>query len=129
MTTSWPTSAAKLERGLLAGTVWRSGRELLVVQYWTSFEALDDWARDHSLPHRPAWQRFLREALSGRVDDPALGLWHETYLVAPGTWEGVYMQVPPTGAGAAGPVLDMGAKGSARDRLRRMRRRAEQGED
>lgn len=108
------------ERGLLAGKVWRSGRELLAVQYWSSFEALDDWARDHGLPHRPAWQRYLREAMT----DPALGLWHETYLAAPGTWEGVYMQVPPTGAGAAGPVLDMGAtKGSARDRLRQVRRR------
>ena len=117
--------AAHPERGLLAGKVWRSGRELLAVQYWTSFEALDDWARDHSLPHRPAWQRYLREALSDRADDPALGLWHETYLAVPGAWEGIYVQMPPTGVGAAGPVLDMGAtKGSARDRLRQVRRRA-----
>jgi len=112
--------AAHPERGLLAGRVWRSGRELLAVQYWTSFEALDGWARDHGLPHRPAWQRYLREAMT----DPALGLWHETYLASPGTWEGVYVQMPPTGAGAAGRVVDLGAtRGSARDRLRQFRRR------
>ena len=113
--------AAHPERGLLAGQVYRSGRTLLAVQYWTSFEALDAWARDHRLPHRPEWQRYLREALT----DPSLGLWHETYLATPGTWEGVYMHMPPWGVGAAGDVIDMGAtKGSARDRLRERRKRS-----
>jgi len=107
-------------RGFLAGGVYRSGRRLIAVQYWDSFDALDEYARDHGLPHRRAWQRYLREAL----DDPALGLWHETYLASPGTWEAVYVNMPPWGLGAAGGLEAMQAdKGSARDRLRQLRRR------
>jgi Domain of unknown function (DUF4188) len=113
--------AAHPERGLLAGRVYRSGRTLLAVQYWASFDALDAWARDHSLPHRPQWQRYLREASR----DASLGLWHETYLATPGTWEGVYVHMPPWGIGAAGEVADMRAtRGSARDRLRERRKRS-----
>jgi Domain of unknown function (DUF4188) len=90
------------------------------VQYWDSFDALDEYARDCGLPHRGAWQRYLREAL----DDPAVGLWHETYLASPGTWEAVYVNMPPWGLGAAGELEAMQAnKGSARDRLHQLRRR------
>jgi hypothetical protein len=107
-------------RGFLAGSVYRTGRSVIAVQYWDSFDALDEYARDHALPHRGAWQRYLREAL----DDPAVGLWHETYLASPGTWEAVYVNMPPRGLGAAGELEAMQAnKGSARDRLRQLRRR------
>ena len=106
-------------RGFVAGHVYRSGRTLLAVQYWESFEALDAYARDHALPHRRAWQRYLRVAL----DDPAMGLWHETYLVEPGRWEGVYVNMPPWGLGATGDLLEMRTtRGSARDRLHQRHR-------
>jgi hypothetical protein len=109
------------ERGFLAGRVYRTGRTLVAVQYWASFETLDAWARDHALPHRPSWQRYLREALA----DPSVGLWHETYLAAPGTWEGVYMNMPPWGLGAGADLIEMQAtKGSARARLREQRKRS-----
>jgi hypothetical protein len=109
------------ERGFLAGHVYRLGRTLVAVQYWTSFEALDAWARDHALPHRGPWQTYLREALH----DPAVGLWHETYLAGPGTWEGVYVNMPPWGLGQGGDAVEMQAtKGSARERLREQRRRS-----
>jgi hypothetical protein len=107
-------------RGFLAGSVYRTGRSVIAVQYWDSFDALDEYARDHALPHRGAWQRYLREAL----DDPAVGLWHETYLASSGTWEAVYVNMPPRGLGAAGELEAMQAnKGSPRDRLRQLRRR------
>jgi hypothetical protein len=105
---------ARPAQGFLAGRVYRAGRTLIAVQYWESFEALDGYARDHSLPHRPAWQRYLREALN----DPTVGLWHETYLAEPGTWEGVYVNMPPWALGAGADLLEMQAtKGSARERL------------
>jgi hypothetical protein len=113
------------ERGFLTGGVYRAGRTLIAVQYWESFDALDAYARDHGLPHRRAWQRYLREAL----DDPTMGLWHETYLADPGTWEGVYINMPPWGLGAGADLLEMGStKGSARDRLHQARRRGERGD-
>jgi hypothetical protein len=104
--------------GFLASRVYLGGRTLVAVQYWESFDALDAYARDHALPHRPAWQRYLRLAL----DDPAMGLWHETYLVEPGTWEGVYVNMPDWGLGAATELREMQAtRGSARDRLHQQR--------
>ncbi len=107
-------------RGFLAGQVYRAGRTLIAVQYWESFDALDDYARDHALPHRRAWQRYLREAL----DDPAMGLWHETYLADPGSWEGIYVNMPPWGLGAGAELSEMQAnRGSARERLRQQRKR------
>ncbi len=107
-------------RGFLAGQVYRARRTLIAVQYWESFDALDAYARDHGLPHRRAWQRYLREAL----DDPAMGLWHETYLAEPGTWEGVYLNMPPWGLGAGTDLLEMRAtKDSARERLHQQRGR------
>jgi Domain of unknown function (DUF4188) len=109
------------ERGFLAGRVYRAGRTLIAVQYWESFDALDAWARDHRLPHRKPWQQYLREAL----DDEAMGLWHETYVVGPGSWEGVYLNMPPWGLAAGVEAVEMQAtKGSARERLREQRKRA-----
>jgi len=109
------------ERGFLAGRVYRTGRTLVAVQYWESFDALDAWARDHRLPHRKPWQQYLREAL----DDEAMGLWHETFLASPGSWEGVYVNMPPRGLAAGVAAVEMQAtKGSARERLREQRKRA-----
>jgi hypothetical protein len=108
------------EHGFLAGRVYRAGRTLIAVQYWESFDALDAWARDHRLPHRKPWQRYLREALG----DEAMGLWHETYLASPGTWEGVYVNMPPWGLAIGGEAVEMQAtRGSARQRLREQRKR------
>jgi hypothetical protein len=109
------------ERGFLAGRVYRAGRTLVAVQYWESFDALDAWARDHSLPHRGPWQRYLREALG----DDAMGLWHETYLASPGSWEGVYVNMPPWGLAAGVEAVEMRTtRGSARERLRERRKRS-----
>jgi hypothetical protein len=109
------------ERGYLAGRVYRTGRTLVAVQYWESFDALDAWARDHRLPHRKPWQRYLREALG----DQAMGLWHETYLASPGSWEGVYVNMPPWGLAAGVEAVEMQAtRGSARERLRERRKRS-----
>ena len=109
------------ERGFLAGRVYRTGRTLVAVQYWESFDALDAWARDHRRPHRKPWQQYLREALH----DEAVGLWHETYLASPGGWEGVYLNMPPWGLAAGVEAVEMQAtKGSARERLREQRKRA-----
>jgi hypothetical protein len=112
------------EHGFLAGRVYRAGRTLIAVQYWESFDALDAWARDHRLPHRRPWQRYLREALG----DETMGLWHETYLASPGSWEGVYVNMPPWGLAEGGEVVEMQAtRGSARQRLREQRKRTTQG--
>jgi hypothetical protein len=48
-----------------------------------------------------------------------VGIWHETYKIAPGGYENVYVNMPPFGLGRAGKLQE--AKGelkSASDRLR-----------
>lgn len=72
-------------------------RNLGFVQYWDSFEALRDYARDSDRLHVPAWQEYDED---GTKDDAAVGIWHETYVVDPAGYETVYNNMPPYGLGA-----------------------------
>jgi hypothetical protein len=71
-----------------------SPREFQFVQYWESFEALRDYAREGA-EHRSMWSRFNDEMADG-----AVGIWHETYRVREEEYETVYRNMPPTGLGA-----------------------------
>lgn len=88
------------ESGLLGSrTVMGPGvRHVGFVQYWDSFDALREYARDGDRLHLPAWRDYYRNRTG---DDAAVGLWHETYLVRAGEYETVYTDVPPHGLGAA----------------------------
>lgn len=68
-----------------------------IVQYWRSFEALETYAKSQDRQHRPAWAEFNRRIAS----NGDVGIWHETYRVAPGQWECVYNNMPPWGLGRA----------------------------
>ncbi len=69
----------------------------LVVQYWRSFEDLDRFARNPDDPHLEPWRRYVREV--GRSGD--VGIWHETFKVAPGQYEAVYTNMPVSGLAEA----------------------------
>ena len=96
---------AELERqpelGFLGAESW-FGRTMLMVQYWRSFEALEAYAKARDRAHLPAWAAFNRAVgASGDV-----GVFHETYRVAPGQYEAVYVNIAAAAArqgGAAGP--------------------------
>ena len=95
------------ERGLL-GFESFSGRTTLTVQYWRSEEDLLAYANDRKGAHVPAWARWARDwVMSG-----AVGIWHETYVVEPGTYECIYQHMPPFGLGKIGPLVP--AEGSLR---------------
>lgn len=103
------------EAGLLNVGLYAKPPNFLAVQYWKSFAALEAYATSKDKLHRPAWQWFnSKGAKSG-----AVGLWHETYLVRPGSYECIYHNMPPYGLASAGrlvPVAQIGE--SARSRLR-----------
>lgn len=85
------------EVGLLgAHTLW-AGRTFLVLQYWSSPEALGAFARDGALSHAPAWAAFNR-AVAGTGD---VGIFHETYVVDASRIETRYGNVRPFGLAAA----------------------------
>ncbi len=96
-----PSMLAELEKkpeaGLLWYRQWISYPNLMVQQYWESFDKLLAYANDKGALHSPAWGRYMRE-LAG---EPSLGIWHETYLVEPGRNECIYSNMPPFGLGAA----------------------------
>ncbi len=78
----------------------------MIVQYWRSFEQLEAYARGKDHEHWPAWVAFNKRVGSGSGD---VGIWHETYRVAPGGWETLYASMPATGLGQATAVVPVTA--------------------
>ena len=85
-------------RGLLGRPrTFISGRVVMVVQYWRSFEELERYARDPQAQHLPAWRSFNRRVR----DNASVGIFHETYRVAASDAETVYVNMPVFGLAAA----------------------------
>ncbi len=92
-----------------------SFRQILLLQYWRDFDALEDYARNRDARHWPAWTAFNRNI--GK--DGTAGIYHETYAVAAGAHESVYANMPPFGLGRfAGIVPATGSRNAARERMR-----------
>ena len=93
-------------RGLLvAPRTMVSGRIILLVQYWNSFDDLERYARDPQSQHLPAWRRFNRKIR----DNGSVGIFHETYRVPTSSIESVYANMPIFGLAAATSVAPVTA--------------------
>ena len=68
-----------------------------LISYWESFEHLDQFASDKTLPHATAWSNFMRSV--GSSGD--VGIYHETYKVNRHEFESVYGNMPKFGLAAA----------------------------
>ena len=92
---------AELERqpelGFLGADLW-FGRTLLMVQYWRSFELLEAYAKARDHAHLPAWAAFNR----GVGSSGDVGVFHETYEVAPDACETIYVNMPAMMFGKVG---------------------------
>ena len=82
--------AAHPEAGFL-GHIMSPG---VIVQYWRSFDHLEAYARSHDYAHWPAWVAFNKRV---RVSSGDVGIWHETYRIAPGQYEAIYGSMPAFG--------------------------------
>ncbi len=92
-----------------------SPRQILLLQYWRDFDALEAYARNREAKHWPAWTAFNKAIGS----DGTVGIYHETYAVAAGAHESVYANMPPFGLGRfAGLVPATGSRNAARERIR-----------
>jgi hypothetical protein len=100
--------ATNPELGMLGAKTYLSGRTIMVATYWRSFEALEAYARAAESAHRPAWTAFYRRSSASAG---AVGIFHETYLVAPGTVESLYVDMP-AGFGLGGAVGSVPVGGS-----------------
>ncbi len=87
---------ANPEMGLMSHEQW-FGRTTIMVQYWKSFEHLENYAKSRSSSHLPAWSRFNKKIAS----NGDVGIWHETYLSKPNNYECVYNNMPEFGLAKA----------------------------
>lgn len=88
------------DKGLLAyrGSLFP---QILLVQYWRSFDDLERFARNTDDPHLEPWRQFNRKiAKSGDV-----GIWHETYRVKTADIESIYCNMPVGGLAAASALV------------------------
>ncbi|HEX4303572.1 MAG TPA: DUF4188 domain-containing protein [Rhizomicrobium sp.] len=113
-----PMMLAELEKTPEAGLLWYrtyiSWPNVMVQQYWESFDKLMAYSGDKGASHQPAWARYMREL----AQDGSVGIWHETYLIEPGKFECIYGNMPPFGLGAAtAQVKAEGRLAAARERF------------
>ncbi len=101
------------ELGLLGHEQW-IGRTTVMMQYWKSFEHLENFAKDTTSSHVSTWTRFNKQInTSGDV-----GIWHETYLSGKGRYECVYNNMPQFGLAKVGNhIKAQGNYLSARSRI------------
>lgn len=85
------------EKGFLGGQTILYWRGVGLIQYWRSFDELENFARSPSEPHLSAWRRFNQSVGA----NGAVGIWHETYMIEPGKYEAVYGNMPTWGLAAA----------------------------
>ena len=112
-----PRMLKELDANPDIGCLGHSSLGPVIVQYWRSFAALEDYARSKERKHLPAWADFNRRIGQSRGD---VGIWHETYLVRDGEYEAVYSGMPAYGLGAAGRLRPAeGKRETARGRLKR----------
>lgn len=85
---------SELERdksiGCLGGNYW-FGRNIICIQYWNSFEHLENFAKSRDYSHLQAWKLFIKRI--GTNGD--LGIWHETYKIKKGSYKNIYVNMPP----------------------------------
>ena len=101
------------DMGFISHEQW-FGRTTIMVQYWKSFEHLENYAKSKTSNHLPAWAEFNKKI--GSNGD--VGIWHETYLSKQGSYESVYNNMPKFGlAKAMSCVPATGKYQSANDRI------------
>jgi hypothetical protein len=100
--------------GFLGGFSSLYWRGVMVTQYWRCFDQLVDYAQSRNATHLPAWKAFNQSV----GEDGTVGVWHETYQVAPGQFEAIYVNMPRFGLAVAGTHEP--ATGHLRDARTRM---------
>ncbi len=100
--------------GMLDSRLVVTGRGPMFIQIWRTFADLERFAHAENELHQRAWKKFYKTV--GRSGE--VGLWHETYRVAPGAYEAMYVNMPRFGLARAGEQAPVGRKGeTARERL------------
>lgn len=101
--------------GFLSTESFFNGRTIVQIQYWQSFEALEQYAR-HAPLHVEAWRNFNKKALQTE----AVGIFHETYIIQNGQSETLYANMPLFGLAKAGELVPIRKRNmTARERIQK----------
>jgi hypothetical protein len=104
----------KPEKGFLHAEFFWNFNGPVLIQYWRSFEDLEQFARNPSDPHLGPWKKF-NQAVG---NDGTVGIWHETYTMKPDQFESVYGNMQGFGLAAAMEHVEAtGHRQTARMRL------------
>ena len=105
VTTAMPKMLIELQKhpemGLLGYRTYVNFPNVMVVQYWRSFDQLIAYATSKDAQHLPAWVKFNKQVRS----DHSVGIWHESYHVQAGAYETVYANMPAFGLGKASKLI------------------------
>ena len=101
--------------GMLHVESW-AGRRSIMVQYWRSLDHLRNYARMKDAEHLPAWRDFNKHIVQHRM----IGIWHETYVIKPGTYEAIYRDMPPFGLRLALGALELSDNDASMSAMERM---------
>jgi len=102
------------EKGFLHAEFFWNFSGPVTIQYWRSFEDLENFARNPSEPHIGPWRKFNQAVGTNGI----VGIWHETYLVEPNKFEGFYGNMPRFGLGMAMEHVEAsGRRETARKRI------------
>lgn len=102
------------EKGFLHAEFFWNFSGPCLIQYWRSFEDLENFARNPSDPHLGPWKKFNQAIGSTSI----VGIWHETYTVNPDQYETMYGNMPKFGLAAATEHVQIaGRRETARLRL------------
>ncbi len=100
------------ELGFLSLENYLGLRTTVMIQYWKSMEDLQAYARGKK--HLAAWRYFNKKI----GNNPAVGIYHESYQLHSGDYESLYGNMPKYGLGKALPhVLVTKELNSAKKRL------------
>jgi hypothetical protein len=112
---SMPRMVKELRANPSIGCLYADSRQGISIQYWRSFDQLEQYAHARDHEHLPAWAAFNRKVRTASGD---IGIWHETFLVRAGEYETVYGSMPRVGLALAGRHVPVGKeRDSAGQRL------------
>ncbi|WP_050181028.1 DUF4188 domain-containing protein [Domibacillus robiginosus] len=102
----------KDDLGFLSAENYFGLKTTLMIQYWRSMDDLLAYAKNEK--HLTAWGNFHKKV----GNNPAVGIYHETYQVKSGNYESLYGNMPHFGLGKALKHIPVTAeRNSAQKRL------------
>lgn len=87
---------ANPQLGFLHSSFHLSWRGTHLIQYWDSFEQLENYARNKDL-HLKAWRNFNKKIGT----EGTVGVFHESYLIKADQYECIYSNMPVMGLAKA----------------------------